>query len=385
MAISIYVHFPFCIRKCPYCDFYSVAIQPSLIAQRQYTDALIDELRWRASDLFDLPLESVYFGGGTPSLWDPAELGRVLEAIVARFSRDQADTEVTLECNPGSITKDRAAAYRRSGVNRLSIGVQSLDDRHLRYLERPHDGQAGLDAIELGLVELGRVGVDMIYGLAEQTTEAFCGELERLAGLGVKHLSAYSLTIETNTPFGKRKQKGQLSMGREEDAAECFLASRKTLEALGFEHYEVSNYALPGEKSRHNQHYWRGGDYLGLGASAVGCLHTGMGRARRYRNTPDIDRYIAYSKRAEVESFEEQLGPLEIINESLMLGLRTRSGVHLPTVQARSGLTLLERRDRDFHDLLQKGLLVKKGDWLKIPAENWLYLDSIVANAFMTR
>jgi putative oxygen-independent coproporphyrinogen III oxidase len=367
MALSVYIHFPFCIRKCPFCDFSSIAVERSLIPQRDYTNAVLAELEWRAAKWTARRLVSVYFGGGTPSLWEPDELSRVLDAIDARFRCDRKDVEVTLECNPSSLDRARARAYRGVGVNRLSIGVQSLNDRHLRYLNRLHDARAGVEAVEQALSEIPRVGADIIFGLPNQSTEVICQELKKLVDLGVEHVSAYALTVEPNTPFGVLYRQGKLSVAHEDEVAKSFLDIRQTAQRLGFEHY------------------WRGGAYLGLGAAAVGCLHAGSGNARRYRNQNEVSRYIAYSDGPAVEGFTEQLGSEAVTNELLMLGLRTKQGVHLPTVQARTGIELFERQDRDWRRLLRRGDLVREGDWLRVPRERWLLLDSIVANAFLER
>jgi oxygen-independent coproporphyrinogen-3 oxidase len=383
VALSVYIHFPFCIRKCPYCDFSSIAVERSRIPQREYTDAVLAELEWRAANWTSQQLVSIYIGGGTPSLWEPDQLLRVLNAIDARFGCNRRRLEVTLECNPSSLDRARAEAYRGIGINRLSIGVQSLDQQHLRYLNRIHDSRTGLKAVEDALSVVSRVGVDIMYGLADQSSKTITRELQRVVDLGIEHISAYALTVEPNTPFGDLYQRGKLSVAPEDEVGESFLEIRRTLQGLGFVHYEVSNYAVPGQESQHNQHYWRGNAYLGLGAAAVGCLHTALGSARRYRNRVDVDGYLATSGGPTVEEFTEELGPKSVTNELLMLGLRTKQGVHLPTVQSRTGITLFDRQDRDWCRLLQHGNLVREGDWLKVPKERWLLLDSIVASAFI--
>lgn len=385
MCLSVYIHFPFCIRKCPYCDFSSSAVERSAIPQRAYTEAVLAELEWRAQNQASQSLVSIYFGGGTPSLWEPEELARVLDAIDAHFECNRRDLEITIECNPSSLDRARAEAYRALGVNRLSIGLQSLDEGHLRYLNRLHDAQEGLRVLEQALCEVPRIGVDMIFGLPDQSIDAICLQLENLVEMGIEHVSAYALTVEPNTPFGDLYRQGKLSIGREEEVAKSFLEIRHTLQSLGFEHYEVSNYAVRGQESRHNQHYWRGGAYLGLGAAAVGCLHTEPGSARRYCNRADVNRYIADSGGIEVEDFTETLGPETVTNELIMLGLRTKQGVHLPSVRTRTGIELLQRQEHDWRRLLQRGDLIREGDWVKVPPERWLYLDSIVANAFLER
>ncbi len=319
MASSVYVHFPWCLQKCPYCDFASGTIRRPEVPHRSYADAVLAELGWRRRQVEGETLASVFFGGGTPSLWEPHEIGRVLAAVRGAFTGEADDLEVTVECNPSSLDRSTARALREAGVTRLSIGVQALDDTQLRFLGRLHDADAALRAVEAALDELPRVSGDLIFGLPGQGRGVAMAQARRLAATGLRHLSVYSLTIEPNTQFGTLHQKGRLPIAREDDVAEAFEDITAALHAEGFEHYEVSNYAHPGERGRHNEHYWRGGAYLGLGAGAVGCLPAsgehanGDVRARRYRNDPNPDQYMARSDGAQVEVFEEQLDGGDVI------------------------------------------------------------------------
>lgn len=382
MATSVYVHFPWCLQKCPYCDFASATIRRPEVPHRAYADAVLAELEWRAPSVAGESLISVFFGGGTPSLWAASELGRVLGAIRATFAAETAEIEVTVECNPSSLDRTTARALCEVGVNRLSIGVQALDDAQLRFLGRLHDADGALRAIESALAEVPRVSADLIFGLPGQPVAQAVAHAKRLASLGLAHLSAYSLTIEPETQFGKLHAKGRLPLAREDDVAMAFEQIAHALHAQGFEHYEISNYAKPGARARHNEHYWRGGAYLGLGAGAVGCLHDRPGQARRYRNDPKPERYLEHSRSAEIEVFEEQLGAKDIIREQLMLGLRTQDGMDLSRAHASAALDPLEGRQAALARAFSRGDAVLEGSLLRVPQARWLHLDSIVAALF---
>jgi putative oxygen-independent coproporphyrinogen III oxidase len=393
VATSVYVHFPWCLQKCPYCDFASAAIRRPDVPHVAYADAVLRELAFRAPSLAGETLASVFFGGGTPSLWSAREIGRVLAGVRSAFSREVAPLEVTVECNPSSLDREVARALREAGVTRASIGVQSLDDAQLRFLGRLHDADAGLRAVEAALCELPRASGDLIFGLPGQAPDAAVAEARRLMSTGLRHLSAYSLTIEPNTQFGKLHEKGRLPLAVEDDVALGFEAISAALAAEGFEHYEVSNYARPGERSQHNQHYWQGGAYLGLGAGAVGALPLrgslpsradtqDAPRARRYRNDPNPERYAARSGSADVEVFEEQLSPDDLVREHLMLGLRTSDGVDLARTQAATGRDPLAGRHTALDRGLGRGELLLEGGVLRVPRSRWLHLDSIVAALF---
>jgi putative oxygen-independent coproporphyrinogen III oxidase len=382
-ATSAYVHFPWCLQKCPYCDFASATIKRPEVPHRAYADAVLAELAERRQLIAGETLGSVFFGGGTPSLWDPAELGRVLKAIRGAFAREADAIEITVECNPSSLDRDRARALFEQGVNRLSVGVQSLDGKQLQFLGRLHDADGALRALESALHEVPRVSGDLIFGLPGQPVAEAVAHVERLVGLGLSHVSAYSLTIEPGTQFGELHKKGRLPLAIDDDVASAYVAIERALATRGFGHYEVSNYARQGQESRHNEHYWRGGAYLGLGAGAVGCLHHGPGRARRYRNEPKPDRYMAKSAQLEeLEVFEEALGPEELVHEQLMLGLRTRRGMDLAHARLATGTDPLQGRQRAVERAIAAGDLAQHDNTLRVPAERWLRLDGIIASLF---
>lgn len=379
--LSVYVHFPWCLRKCPYCDFATSPHERATIPHEAYADAIVRELSFRADSLRGARLFSVFFGGGTPSLWEPEALGRVLSAIRSAFGAAHEDLEITVECNPSSLDRAHSRALRQVGVTRLSVGVQSLDDQELTFLGRLHDKQGALAALDAAQAEFSRVSADLMFALPGQPEERFLGYLDTLLARGLTHVSAYALTIEPATPFGERARKGLLQAAPEESYAGMFERIEARFADAGFSHYEVSNYARPGEESRHNQHYWRGGAYLGLGAAAVGCLHAGP-EGRRYRNHPDATRYMQRAQGPEVEVFEERLSSEDVIREALMLGLRTQEGVDVRALSERVGRDPCAGRERAIARLRERGQLTVEDGRMRVPHAHWLVLDSIVASLF---
>jgi putative oxygen-independent coproporphyrinogen III oxidase len=390
---SVYVHFPWCLAKCPYCDFVSYASEPDGIDHDGYADAVVREAAARRDD--ELRIDSVFFGGGTPSLWSIPALGRVLRELRATFAVAET-AEITVECNPTSLDRDRARALVDVGVNRLSIGTQSLRNDQLRYLGRLHDADGASRAVAAAL-EAGvpRVSTDLIFGLPDQTPEDAAEQALTLARSGIEHLSCYQLTIEPGTQFGERKKRGLLRVADDGAVAEAFLAIDEGLEALGFRHYEISNYARAGSEARHNIAYWRGDDYVGLGCGAFGFLRTGH-RGVRWRNaiTPSAyeeqTRSMTSSDRTSVPSgFDragavvEPLGAEALLEERIMLGLRMIEGVDL----ARAGRDLgldpwTPERVRTIDQLVSRGRLRREGDVLTIPRAAWLFTDDTAARLF---
>jgi oxygen-independent coproporphyrinogen-3 oxidase len=380
------VHFPWCLKKCPYCDFASAGIKRAEVPHEAYADAVLRELERRADTLRGRELSSVFFGGGTPSLWDPSQLGRVLAGIRAAFGSSEAapkgaELEVTVECNPTSLDRPRAAALREAGVSRLSIGVQSLDADRLRFLGRLHDAEGAPRAVKDAVAEVPRVSADLMFGMPGQRADEFAAEVEQVLATGARHVSAYALTVEPDTQFGALHRKGRLTLAPEDDYAETFVRAEAVFAAHGMAHYEVSNYASAGEESVHNRHYWRSGDYLGLGAGAVGALSVGA-NARRTKNDPRPERYLAHSGSADVEVFAEELGPDDRVREALMLGLRTADGMDLAAVRARTGLDPLVGRERSLERRLSTGDVEVTDGHLRVPPARWLHLDAIVSDLF---
>lgn len=384
-ALGVYVHFPWCLQKCPYCDFFSLATQPEAIPHTAYARAIIRELERRAPELAGAPkLGSVFFGGGTPSLWDTTELGRVLKAILATFPNDDA-VEVTAECNPSSFDERRAAGLLEAGVNRVSLGVQGLETERLAFLGRLHDGNGALEALRLALsAGFSRVSADLIFGVAGEAPETARDEALRLAELGPTHLSAYALTIEPGTRFGELARGNRLPLLSDDLVARSFDAVREALGGAGFEHYEISNFARDGHYAHHNLAVWRGGSYLGLGAGAWGTVPTPEGRIR-YRNASSVERYLASVDGAalfevsNLVSNRETITPEIALSERFMLGLRLAEGVDLARAEHETGaVAWTTERERAAARLFAQGRLERHGDRLLVPADSWLFADGVV-------
>jgi putative oxygen-independent coproporphyrinogen III oxidase len=382
--VSVYVHFPWCLKKCPYCDFNSHGTSRDAIPQQAYTDAVRRELAWRLPGLSHRRLVSIFFGGGTPSLWEPSGIASVIADIRGAFASQVDDVEITAECNPTSLDQARTAALREAGINRVSIGIQSLDNARLQYLGRLHDSEGALKALHEATREMDRVSGDLMFGMPGQKPADFLAELSRVLDTGVKHVSAYALTIEPGTQFGELHRKGRLPIATDDDYAETFLAAESLMASRGFGHYEVSNYAQPGEEARHNIHYWRGGTYLGVGAGAVGMSEVGCeeGHARRWRSRSLPAAYMRESGSAEVEEWSEPLDLDARIREALMLGLRSREGLSRALVKARTGRDVLEGREAAVTRRVERGELLLDAHTLRVPQSKWLALDGIVADLF---
>jgi len=350
-----------------------VGTERSAVPHEAYADAVIRELGER--DVSGRKLVSMFVGGGTPSLWNTAALGRTLGAIRTAFDQEEERLEVTVECNPTSLDDEKAVALREAGVGRLSIGVQSLDAERLRFLGRLHGPAEALDALRAAVATMPRVSADLMFGMPGQRPDDFERDLDRVLETGVRHISAYGLTIESHTQFGALHRRGRLTLALDDDYADTFEHTHDVLAGRGLTHYEVSNFAMPDERSRHNDHYWRGGDYLGLGAGAVGAMS-----GRRYRNDPHPERYLASPERSEV--FEETLEPQDRIREVLMLGLRTCDGVDLAELEERVGENPRAGREAAIARRVDRGDLRVDGARLIVPQGRWLHLDGIVADLF---
>lgn len=398
--LHVYVHFPWCLEKCPYCDFVSYKAPRDAIDHDGYAAALLRELEARRPAFEGHALATVFFGGGTPSLWEPRAMGRVIAAIRAAFpaidlERDGAGpVEITSECNPTSLDEARARALVEAGVNRLSIGVQSFDDERLKFLGRLHDVALANQALRAALASGARVSADLIFGLPGQSPEDAAAHAARLADLGLSHVSAYALTIEHGTRFGELARRGKLPLAEDDAVCDAFLAIERALGERGLEHYEVSNYARPGEASRHNLGYWRGAPYLGLGSAAYGFLRTPDG-GLRYRNVIDPARYVAGTSALAAGAPREGDGvtanaePLDretLLRERIMLGLRLAEGVDLDASARDLGMTVeaaWPRGRRRAVELLEgSGGLTVDGGRLRIPSARRLSTDGIAARLF---
>jgi oxygen-independent coproporphyrinogen-3 oxidase len=346
---GLYVHFPYCLSKCPYCDFASTAAKE--VPEERYARAVLRELELRLSERPDLAgrrAQSVYFGGGTPSLWSPRHVAAVLEGLAARLPFEDG-LEITLEANPGAADASRFRGYREAGINRLSIGVQSFQPETLRALGREHDGPTAERAYRAARAAgFENVSLDFIYGVHGQTLEQVQADARRAAALGPDHLSAYALTLEKEAlaeevPLARQLQRGEVHLPADEVVVAMGRAVAEVYGAAGLLRYEISNHARPGYHSRHNALYWTGGDYLALGVGATGALHGGRA-GHRYANDRSADRYLRRVESAQLpESGREPLGPAELFEERLAMGLRLTAGVDLPAVCGAYGVPLEPR------------------------------------------
>jgi len=327
-GFGLYLHWPFCQAKCPYCDFNSHVAQT--VDQDRWAAAYLTEIDRLAEETGDRILGSVFFGGGTPSLMEPRIVGAILDRIGRRW-RLRNDVEVTLEANPTSIEADRFAGYRQAGVNRVSMGMQALNDNDLRRLGRLHSVAEGLRAFDIARNAFDRVSFDLIYARQDQTPEQWSAELERALQLCADHLSLYQLTVEDGTAFGDRLARGGLRGLPDEDrAAEMYEITQALTTAAGLPAYEVSNHAVPGAESRHNMVYWRAGDWVGIGPGAHGRL--GIGDARLATEAPKAPGAWLRDVEADVagELPRVPLEPVEAFEETIMMGLRLQEGVAIP-------------------------------------------------------
>ena len=368
MDLGVYVHFPWCRARCPYCDF-AIAVDDD-IPHRAYADAVLAELATRAAR-FDGALRSIYFGGGTPALWEPREIGRVLDAIRARFSG--RPEEITIEANPLDCTPARLAALRELGIDRLSIGAQSFTDGELHALGRDHDAGTARRSVEQARAAgFDRISVDLIYALPGRALLDWQRTLERAVALGPPHLSVYQLTIEERTTFGAAARAGRLVPAPDEDAAAQFEAAHSRLAAAGYEHYEVSSYALPGARSVHNASYWTGAPYLGLGNGAHSFWTDGE-RGLRWSAHRSVKRYLSGRpdgdlRRCGLVAEVEEQDAAGLRGDRVWLGLRTADGIPRDLV-----------RDHEIAPLAAAGLLTITPDRVRPTTRGLLFADEIGA------
>lgn len=375
-GFALYVHWPFCASKCPYCDFNSHVREG--IDQERWRAALLRELDHFAALAPGRRLTSVFFGGGTPSLMAPATVAAVLRRADGHWGLP-AGTEVTLEANPTSVEAGRFRDFRAAGVNRVSLGIQALDDADLRRLGRRHSAAEALGAIRLARATFDRFSFDLIYARPGQTVAAWRQELARALDEAVGHLSLYQLTIEEGTQFHTLHERGELVLPDEDTQGELYEETQALLEAAGLPAYEVSNHARPGEESRHNLTYWRYGDYVGVGPGAHGRLTLAHGKVgTRTHRAPDVWLERVERDGTAAKPFEP-IGPQERLVELLMMGLRLREGVPLDRIAAESGRPAAEALDRDRLDgLLRHGLLEMADGRLRATAEGRTRLNGVL-------
>ncbi len=371
--LALYIHWPFCVSKCPYCDFNSHV--RAAIDEAAMGDALFADMAHEAALLPSRTLGSIFFGGGTPSLMPPALVARLIEAATAHWP-PAPDIEITLEANPSSVEAARFADLAMAGVNRVSLGLQSLDDAALRFLGRAHDVAEGLKALETAQQHFGRVSFDLIHALPGQTLDDWAAELDRAIGLGTGHLSLYQLTIEPGTRFASDVRRGTFAPMDDDLAAEFFALTQTRTEAARLPAYETSNHARPGQESRHNLTYWRYADYAGVGPGAHGRR---LGMATERHRKPE-NFLSAVARNAHGLRAETQLTPGEQAVEALLMGLRLREGVRLDVMASRFGVP--EERLVDIAAVARlagHGLVTRDGPHLALTDAGRPLLDAILA------
>ncbi|MGE3144596.1 MAG: radical SAM family heme chaperone HemW [Pseudorhodoplanes sp.] len=341
-GFGVYIHWPFCLSKCPYCDFNS-HVRHAAIDEARFARAFAAEIAATAARIPGRTVSSVFFGGGTPSLMQPATVGAILDAL-GRHWTVAPDAEVTLEANPSSVEAERFRGYRTAGVNRVSLGVQALDDATLRELGRLHSAQEALDAIAVARAAFDRYSFDLIYARPGQTPEAWSAELRRAIGEAAEHLSLYQLTIEPETPFFALHQAGKLKTPDDDLGRALYDATIETCTKAGLPAYEISNHARPGAECRHNLVYWRGEEYAGIGPGAHGRLDIGE---RRFATATE-KKPEAWLMRVEALghglTVDEALTREERADEYLLMGLRLSEGIDPARYAALAGRRLDEKR-----------------------------------------
>ena len=365
---ALYFHIPFCKKLCGYCDFLrSVKVQylPNVV------EMMHRELDEQQGFLTDRAIRTIYFGGGTPSLLHPSEIERLIEHSRQIFDCSAVE-EITIEVNPDDITDDYVSALRQTSVNRISMGIQSLNDECLQFMGRRHNAAGAVSAVNrLRRAGFDNISVDVIFGVPgfEESLESTLTEVLKL---NVEHISAYHLTIEPATRFGKMLAKGDISQVSEQRSEDEFLTVHQRFTEAGFEHYEVSNFAKPSRRSRHNSSYWTGTQYLGIGPGA----HSFNGITRRWCDQ-DVKEYCKA-----VEYGSETLSAIDRLNEYIMVSLRRVEGIDLETISSHWSREDAERIERAAEPFLESGWLVKDGAKIAVPADHFLVSDTIIGELF---
>ncbi len=375
--LALYVHWPFCASKCPYCDFNSHVRER--VDQGRWRDALLRELRREAARAGRRALVSIFFGGGTPSLMAPETAAALVAEARALFDAPDG-LEVTLEANPTSVERGRLAAFREAGVNRLSLGVQSLDEEALRFLGRRHDAAEAVAALEAARALFPRLSFDLIYARPGQAEAAWRAELRRALALAADHLSLYQLTIEPGTRFATEHARGAFALPADDDAAALYVATAEEAGRFGLLPYEVSNYARPGAESRHNLQYWRYGDYLGIGPGAHQRLSLGSALLAGRRHRAPEEWLARVERDGHAVTAEEALAPPDRMREALLMGLRLAEGVDTARLEARCGMAFADAVDPAMLAACEEEGYLEHlpGGRLRATAEGRLRLDAML-------
>lgn len=372
---GIYIHIPFCKQACHYCDFH---FSTSLDLVKPITAAIAKEITMQKDYLGGDRIDTIYFGGGTPSLLGKEEIALIIDTLGKNYNINPA-AEVTLEANPDDLGKQKLEELGSAGINRLSIGIQSFRDDTLTFFNRAHNsGEAVRSINDARAAGFNNISIDLIYGVPGQDDASWKKGLDEALTFKPEHISAYSLTIEERTVFGKWRQVNKLTPMDEDLVAEQFEILMNTLTAYGYDHYEISNFSLPGYHSRHNSSYWNGTKYLGVGPSA----HSYDGLSRQF-NVSNNAIYAKKIEAGEIPSEREVLTVVDKINEYFLIGLRTSQGCDLEFLSKEYGFRLSERQRGYVDELIALGKVVLDGSWLKLTNKGKLLADKIAGDFFL--
>jgi oxygen-independent coproporphyrinogen-3 oxidase len=366
---GIYIHIPFCKQACHYCNFH---FSTSLRYKNELLAALLKEIPLQKNYLAGETVETIYFGGGTPSLCTVNEIKGVIGSIQNNFIV-ASDTEVTLEANPDDITEEKLLEWKQAGITRLSIGVQSFFEEDLRWMNRAHNAQQAKDNLQLARKHFDNITIDLIYGTPQLTDEKWKHNVETAIVLGIPHLSCYALTVEPKTPLHKMIEQHKSENVNPDKQSEQFLLLMHWLEEAGYEHYEISNFAKPGWRSRHNSSYWQGKNYLGLGPSA----HSFNGTSRQW-NVANNQQYIESINKGVVPLEKEELTETQRLNEYIMTAMRTMEGLKLDLIPETKREELITTSKKYF----DSNLMIMENNSLVLTKEGRLLADGIAAELF---
>ncbi|MBU2493877.1 MAG: radical SAM family heme chaperone HemW [Bacteroidetes bacterium] len=370
---ACYVHIPFCDHKCIYCDFYSIITSDNI---SNYLNAIKKEIEYYSNIYsIDRELFTVYFGGGTPSLMNPAYIKEIINHIKNKFNVS-VNAEITLETNPGTVDLNKFIEFKKAGINRISVGIQSFDKEELKFLTRIHDSETAADTINKAKqAGFENISLDLIFNLPGQTKEKWMYNLQRAVELPIKHISAYSLILEKGTILNKMVIDGKVKMQDEDYDAELYEETIDFLTASGFNQYEVSNFALPGYECIHNKAYWDYSEYLSFGTSAHSFLNN-----KRWWNYSSLKFYIAaVEKMNYVVAGSEELSHEQMMEEYVMLALRGE-GLHLDKLENLFGNEWKNSNNEYISDLIKKGFITKKNNFLKFTSKGYALCDEILSN-----
>ncbi|MEM7512925.1 MAG: radical SAM family heme chaperone HemW [Bacteroidota bacterium] len=374
---GIYLHIPFCHQACTYCDFHFVT---SFTRKKEMVKAIQQELRLR-KDFFPegTTLKTIYFGGGTPSVLSQKELASILETIYKHFSvTDEA--EVTLEANPEDINSEKLNHWKKAGINRLSMGIQSFHDEHLKWMNRLHTGKQAMASVRMAQdAGIENITIDLIMGIPEMSQGQWEENLTKACSLGTPHMSVYALTVEPKTALSHQVKKQLVRLPEEEDVSWQFLKTHEWLTDQGYQHYEISNYSLSGQHSRHNSSYWDRKAYLGVGPSA----HSFRENTRSW-NIANNAKYLQALAKEELPMAEtEVLETSDVYHEYVMTGLRKANGISDQWVKSHMGFSLKEKFSEEIRSWEVKGLCRWEGDQLSLTPEGWIIADHLITELFL--